>query len=519
MELVTRNLHRMHAKSQAVSQITFDEDYNVPDARPDIGRMIQKKGEIQVQDIQVSENRAVFTGVLKFYLLYVTDTQERKICSMTGVLDFTENINLEGLNSGDKVCLKWDLDDLTIHIINSRKLNIKALVTFQASVHEIADIPVPIDVKDSGDLSMKSKVMAVLGLGVYKKDTLRTRKEIVIASSKPNIHEILWDDIEIRGLDIRADENKVIAKGEISVFVLYAGDDENNPLHWVEQSVPFQGEVRCEGCTMDMIPNIEVSAVQSTVEVKPDADGEERIIRIEAVMELDMKMYREEPYSLLQDVYTPKKECILLREQEPLESLLVRNYSKCRVSDKIEVPDSAGKILQICHSDGYIKLDDIRMAENGILAEGVVQVRILYIISDDEMPFYSTETAIPFSHLIEAPDIDQDCRYHLRTDLEQLSTNMLDSNEIEVKVVLNLNAIVLKQESQDIIREIRESEPDMEKIRNLPGIVCYVVQPDDTLWDIARTFYTTVDEIKQLNDLVSDEIKPKDRLILVKKVE
>ena len=33
-------------KSRAKSQITFDEDFNVPDAKPDAGRLIQNKGRI-----------------------------------------------------------------------------------------------------------------------------------------------------------------------------------------------------------------------------------------------------------------------------------------------------------------------------------------------------------------------------------------------------------------------------------------------------------------------------------------
>ena len=39
-----KNLHMLRQKSEAVNQVTFDEDYNVPDAKPDVGRMIQKKG-------------------------------------------------------------------------------------------------------------------------------------------------------------------------------------------------------------------------------------------------------------------------------------------------------------------------------------------------------------------------------------------------------------------------------------------------------------------------------------------
>lgn len=143
----------------------------------------------------------------------------------------------------------------------------------------------------------------------------------------------------------------------------------------------------------------------------------------------------------------------------------------------------------------------------------------MYIVSDDEMPFYSMETMIPFTHLIEAPGISQDCTYHLRADLEQLSTTMIDSDEIEVKIIINLNALVLKGIKTGIIRGIEERELDREKLSSMPGIVGYQVQPGDTLWDIAKKFYTTIDTITQLNHLEDREIRPRDTLILMKKVE
>ena len=58
MELIMKKLFMLQRKCEAVSQITFDEDMNVPDVKPDIGRMIQKKGTIQIEDIQISEGRA-----------------------------------------------------------------------------------------------------------------------------------------------------------------------------------------------------------------------------------------------------------------------------------------------------------------------------------------------------------------------------------------------------------------------------------------------------------------------------
>ena len=48
-----------------------------------------------------------------------------------------------------------------------------------------------------------------------KNDTLRKKEEITIASNKPNIHQILWKDIQVRGLEMRAQEGKVTARGAI----------------------------------------------------------------------------------------------------------------------------------------------------------------------------------------------------------------------------------------------------------------------------------------------------------------
>ena len=147
------------------------------------------------------------------------------------------------------------------------------------------------------------------------------------------------------------------------------------------------------------------------------------------------------------------------------------------------------------------------------------QKQHLYSISDDEMPFYSMETMIPFSQMIEGEQVNGQCGYQLQADLEQLSMVMLDSSEIEVKVVLNLNTLLVTQWEENIIQEIQTKEPDQKKLEEMPGIVCYVVQPQDTLWDIAKMFYTTMDDIRKLNDLGEGEVKPRQTLLVVKNSE
>lgn len=518
MELIKENVHMLQVKSKATNQITFDEDYNVPDAKADIGRMIQNKGQVHIDEVNMGEGNAYMRGNLTVDLLYVGDGKDGLIHSLSAQLPIEETMYLEGIESGDKMCLKWEIEDLSLHVINSRKLNIKAIITFQAAVDEIRDLQLPTGIEDEG-VSIKQKTVRVMGLAIHKKDTMRMKEEIALASNKPNIAQVLWNTVEVRGLDIRPREDKLAVKGEMFIFVLYAGGDEGEPLQWLEHSIPFHGEVDCQGCSQDMIPNIEISILHQGLEVKPDADGEERLLQVDVVLELNINIYQEGEYPLLLDIYTPSTDLKAASHPQMLESLLVRNYSKCKVNERIQAAETQGKILQICHSHGNVKIDRAGIVKDGIYVEGVIQVKVLYIVSDDQMPFYSMETMIPFSHTVEAVGIHDNCVYHLRPDLEQLSTTMVDSNEIEAKAVINLNVLVICRQEEPVIETLEETPWDMEKIRSMPGITIYIVQPGDTLWDIAKTFYTTTEYISTINGLENDKITPYQPLLLVKKVE
>ena len=516
MEIKKKSVRALRVKSKASSQVTFDEDYNIPDIKPDMGRMIQSKGDMVMDEVRLSDGRAFLRGNLNVDLLYVGE-DEGEIYSLSAKLPMEEIINLEGIAGGDKMCLKWEIEDLSLYVIHSRKLNIKAIVTFYAVVDEPTEIRLPISVGDES-VSVRKKKVCLMSLHVHKKDTMRVKEDIQLVSNRPNIRELLWHTIEARGIDLRPEDNVVKGKGELAIFVLYAGDDEGNPLQWMEYSLPFGGEVECPECRDELIPNIEVSMIHQGIEVKPDSDGEERIFQADVVLELDMKMYKEEEHDIVLDVYTPLKECVIHGKKEILDSLLVRNSSKCRLTDRVEVKETQGKVLQICHSMGRIKIDKSAIVEDGILVEGIVLLKVLYIIGNDDMPFYSMETMIPFTHVAEARGITKECTYFLQTDMEQLSTTMVDSNELEVKATVGINVLVLNSREEMIIEKVEEQPLDRNKIQNMPGITVYMTGEGDTMWDIAKRFYTTVDEICRINELEGDEVKPGQPLLLVKKV-
>ena len=155
--------------------------------------MIQRKGEVKIEEVQVNEGKAKIKGMLIFHLLYVADTPQRQISSLEGKIPIEEIVFLQGVESGDKICFRWEVEDLTLYTINSRKLNIKAMIGFQAVVDEVENVSIPVSWKGMEELSEKRKSMRVLTLGVHKKDTLREREETEITGDiqKEHIHQ--WE--------------------------------------------------------------------------------------------------------------------------------------------------------------------------------------------------------------------------------------------------------------------------------------------------------------------------------------
>jgi hypothetical protein len=198
---------------------------------------------------------------------------------------------------------------------------------------------------------------------------------------------------------------------------------------------------------------------------------------------------------------------------------VIKNNSKYRIADRIRVSDNQPGILQICHASAAIQIDDVNAQDTQLQVDGVIETNLLYISEDDRRPMNSLKGVIPFSQSIELKGMQPGSNYEVKPYIDQLSVMMLDSEEIEVKATINLNTIVFDIITEPIITDVVVKPLDLERLQAMPGIIGYVVKGNDTLWNIAKKYYTTVDNIMVINELEDDRIKEGDKLIIMKKVE
>ncbi len=534
MELTKRNIHRVGQKTQVISQVTLDDDVIVPDSKEDMEAVILDCAEVELEETRLLGNRLLVRGRLFFRILYHTQKQ-KMVDSVEGSLPFEETINVNDVAEGDDIRVDWEIEDLSATMIHSRKLNIKGLVTLTVVAELAALETVAVAAEGNQGAEVASCYVDVAQMAVQMRDTYRVKEEVELSGNKPNIAQILWYRLEPRGIECRPLDGKLSVHGEMELFCIYKGQEEHIPLQWLERSIPFSGAVEVPECTDEMVPDIRIRPIHRAVEAKEDYDGEMRLLSVEAVLELDVRLYGEEHLGILSDVYCPGADVVLQTKPVRLERLVTRNASKYKMTEKLSL-SGADKILQICHTDGTVKLDRVEAVADGLAVEGTLCVDALYVAADDQSPVRCVRGMLPFGYTIEVAGMPPvaavthvaegkatadkaSVRFRIKSGLEQLSAMLLGNGELEIKAVITLDSIVMESLEIEGIDSAQIIPMDPKKMDGIPGIVGYVVQNGDTLWKIAKKFYASVDTIKSVNGLTGDELMPGQKLLIIKQVE
>ena len=153
--------------------------------------------------------------------------------------------------------------------------------------------------------------------------------------------------------------------------------------------MPYEGRISCEGVSEGMYYYVQPSLEDTLVDIRMDSDGEMRVLGIEGTLNLRMNIYEEEEMELLEDLYSLEQQCVLRTREAVYEELLMQNQSKCKLSERLALPELKEDVLQIIYSRGSIQTEHVQNTEEGIRVEGILHVSFLYMRADDMEPYGS----------------------------------------------------------------------------------------------------------------------------------
>ncbi len=538
MEFVRKDIHTSILKASKYSQLTIDDDFNIPDSKDDIENIIATDGNVVVEDVASEDGKVRVVGIVYFKVMYKTDKDKQNMEVFCGEIPIEDFVNIDGACKGNRAESRCRLEDLTVSIINSRKIEVRGLIGNEVCIYQEDRVNAAVDLDNGQGIECQYKKTAYTETVICKRDVFRIKEEIDIPKTKPNISEILWSSVELRNMDTKAGDNSLLVRGEVEIFIIYKGQEEHLPIQYLFSVRAITKEIECQGTKEGMVLESVCTLGKGDVQIRQDADGEPRIIGVDYSVDMNIKMYEDKEVTLLCDLYSPQVDVEPETELFEYENLLVRNVAKAKVSHRKRINSEGGKLLQICHIYGSVDIDDASVkkqneaqeyadgdyntemkdvgeAKGVIHISGVVKCNVLYISSNDD-PMNCMSVDVPFEHFAETAEMQGETSIRIVPELDQLGATLLNSEEMEIKAQVSLGISVFEKKTSNVITDMKLSDIDYEKKGAMPGIVGYVVKKDDTIWSIARKYYATTESIRKVNNLENDAIKEGDRLIIVK---
>lgn len=516
MELNQTQVRVLKEGKQIYDQFYLDEDYNVPDAKQDVGEIVQGSGNVKIEDVRPTENYLRVTGKFFFRILYLSDGDERIPSVLEGRLPFEEMVYVENTDTGDSYFLQNIRTEFTPTLVHSRKISLRAMVELTAVRETVTEEYVTTDVGEAASAYQKKRKLNLLELAVSQKDTWRMKEEITLPGTKESISQLLYTDIHSRKLEIRPGNKELLIQGELQVFCMYLSDE--GKTDWLEQTVSYTGQLPCAESEEGMYYHIRSSLEDTLSDVRLDEDGEMRVLGIEGTIALQMNLYRERELEFLQDLYSLKNKIECEKRDVMLEELLIQNHSKCKISERIVLPELKEDVLQICTGDGCVQVEHMEQGAGMIELEGIFHLSFLYLKANDEKPFGSWQGMIPFQWNLECPGITEDTEIakSITWHVEQISVNLAGNEEVEIKAVLAFDTFIRRPQYISVTEQVNTIPFSKEEMEKRPGLVGYIVKDGDELWEIAKRYLTTPEAIREMNGLENDRLKQGERLLVMR---
>lgn len=512
IELIKENIEYEQFLGENTADTVVKEEYIIPDTEPDVLRILTVDAKPVILSKEVMQDKVYMEGQVDFDVLYVGKVDENlQICGVTYSAKFTNYVEVEGAEHKMNCSGRCDVEHMSWSIVNERKIEIEGIIKLKSEVYKNNSLDIVKDVQGLKDVQFLRNLASMDRTVGEFSDNLIAKSHIQIPSDNPEIASVLKCDANIHKKQVKLLDDKVQAQAFVKIDVLYKGKD-NGEINHLSDDVLVSQEFEASGVTSTMDYYGDFAVDTSKFSVKEDDLGESRILDVETVIKVNLKVQSKMDVDVIEDAYSPELNLKIDKKDYELNMVYGKASAETIVKENLEPVKSDRSPVQVVFTDGKVSITDKKMVEDKVMIDGIVKVSAIYRSSDKDNEIDIIEDELPFSSSIDIPGCKIDMASTVSGCLESMDSS-IEANTIAIKAIVSLKARVNYNLHKDFLVNIESVEGD--KPEKKASVTIYTVQSGDTLWKIAKMYYTTTDDIVRLNNLENpDYILPGTKLII-----
>ena len=473
----------------------------VPDACPDILRIVDVCGQAILSGKQAREGMAQVTGMVRASILYQPEGGGG-LRRMEVGLPFTCQAEAPGLTERGTVLASPRLRSAEARALNPRKVLLRV------------DLAVDITACQPVERPICSGVTGTEEEGLCQRQFQGEHYQLSAVQEKPFTFS---DQVRLQGagdspvlLSLRVQPecteskligSKLIFKGMVELYILL--QEAGGTLSASHESLPFSQiiEVADAGEEGDCQVEVEVAAIQCD-----QLPNDSRELNVTLELLAQAKVYCRRPVTILQDLYSTGNLMEVERENQLLCSLDEQSVRPQAVRELLETGEMVRSV-----ADARLTLGQVRQSREGkeLVLTAEACITVLYL--DENELVQCIRRSIPVTCRLDCPE-GAKCSCFCACPGEVFAAPA--AGGVEVRFTVEFHCLTTETTAIPAVTSAQLGEARSAGEGQRPSVVLRMPSPGEELWDIAKAHGTTMEQILQANELEENAL-PIGRMLLI----
>ena len=477
----------------------------VPDYCPDIARIIETEGKVFLHSRELRDGRGTVSGTVRVTVLY-TPEGEGGIRTLEFAMPFTAETDGRSLTDCAALLADTETEFLETRMLNPRKVFTHCKLVTRLTGFQRRPLSFSADVEAAPELCIEKKQEqqhAILLTHIAEKDFTYS-EQMDLSPGRDGAAELLTSQVCPTVTETKIVGSKLIFKGLFHVSLLYRTADGR--CCSASGELPFSQIMEVEGAAEGAEPTVQLQLTGADLQVD-GADAEGREIAVTLYLHATALVRQTQEVSILSDLYSTAYD--LTYDAAPLELTCLREQLARRqsVREVLEIGVVADSILALSVTCGPVAVS--REGENTVLRTGA-DLRALYL-DEGGVPLVAERT-IDVSCQMELPE---DCRITARAICPEEVQGGLTDRGIEVRFPVDFQGSAAQRVKRVCVSGGKLNTESPKDTAGAPSLVLRCLGKQETAWDLAKRYNTTIGVILSANQVESEGEIPRDQLLLI----
>lgn len=505
IELTSRSIGLEENYFDNFVEQSVESDITLPDYCPDIMRIIRCTIAPGITNSKLIGDRATADGNAKIRILYA-DEKNNFFCYDQDY-PFSKYAELNSTFDGAFLSCSAKSEYVNCRAVSKRRVDVHGAISIRFKVLGNKSKTLISDACGEG-VQLKRKGLDIDDVVAVSVKSFEVPQVENVGDSNGGIGKVIDAFASPILNESKIIKGKTLLKGELAVRVVYCSDSGNNETYTLCCNIPFNEIVEAADVTDECRIDVKMYVTRISAEPKTDNDGEYRYMNINAEVLAQVTAYKKQSIRVVADAYSTENE--IETKYTPIEFMklesVVNESMICKQS--LDVSSMSPKKL---YAFTVSPPESRCVAEKDkIVIKGKIPVNLIVIDEDGVPASCEREAEFEFSKPFEE---SEGFSCNPQVSIGGCAVNLTGDGKADFKAELFISASVSKCVKEKVLTSLELEEGKGKKDRK-PSVVIYFCSGGESVWEIARKYNTTVEEIMQENDLNADFLENK-RMLLI----